>query len=715
MKFTIGKKIVTLAVLACLIPVIVITAYSVHSVTATSLETIGVQLRDTAAMVGENIDVYFDQREDDAKVISQANVLESENPDEQRGYFDDVLDANDSIVDIMVVMADGKVFSTAGTQEEVNKPLSEVEPGLVPLFELVLKSKQGDVVFEKAHLKDSKLSMSMLTPITDDTNTVVISVLVLEINMKPVQDMISEFNENVIGDEAVYLLNDDGEVIFSEDTTQTPFDTFNDLKVNEHVLDATEEDGSKAHEIYVNSRGIEVMAGMADMRAHGTNEALDWGIVALAETSAIAAPVYSLRNKIILIAFIIFVLVVVGAVLFSNTLSKPLVATAEMVTVAAEKGDFSRTVKYESDDEIGAVVSAFKKLSDLQNTQAGIAKAIADGDLSITPTAASDKDILGNAFVAMTKKLNEVVRLIYNSAEEVNSGSQQISQSSQALSSGATTSAASIEEISSSMSEIESQARGNADNAQQASQLASSALDVAGTGTEEMKSMLEAMTGISESSQQIAKIIKVIDDIAFQTNLLALNAAVEAARAGVHGKGFAVVAEEVRSLAGRSAKAARETAELIEDAVKRVENGNNIAQKTGDALSGIVDQVTKATNLVGEISSASNEQAQGISQVSVGLEQIDNVTQSNTASAEETASASHQLLAQASELQNVISHFTLNKESGAKSGKNSNNNVSKPSHKQVALPDSSPQKDSWGTSSDNEQIISLDDNDFGKY
>ncbi len=291
---------------------------------------------------------------------------------------------------------------------------------------------------------------------------------------------------------------------------------------------------------------------------------------------------------------------------------------------------------------------------------------IAEGDLTraVQGDYQGDYAVMKKALDETLDAMNKLLGRVSKTVDEVANGAQQVSSASQSLSDGATRQASSLEQMTASMNEIGSQTRQNAENAQEANQLSSATRDNAEEGNKQMKRMLSAMNEIKKSSDDIHKIIKAIDEIAFQTNLLALNAAVEAARAGVHGKGFAVVAEEVRNLAQRSAKAAQETSELIEDSVMKVENGTRIANLTAKSLKKIVQDVNQVSALVGEIAHASSEQAQGIEQVNSGLVQIDEVTQSNTAGAEESAAASQTLLTQARSVKSILDKFQLREDAG---------------------------------------------------
>jgi len=259
---------------------------------------------------------------------------------------------------------------------------------------------------------------------------------------------------------------------------------------------------------------------------------------------------------------------------------------------------------------------------------------------------------------SIANPINRIIGEMNEGANQVSQASGDISQSSQSLAEGATEQASSLEETSAALEQVAAQTKQNADNANLANSQAGQTRKEAENGTSTMGEMIVSMEAINKSSQEIGKIIKVIEEIAFQTNLLALNAAVEAARAGEHGKGFAVVAEEVRNLAQRSAAAAKDTGALIEQAVRRASEGNDMAKKSGEVLNAIVNGVKKMSDLISEIAEASNEQAQGVDQVNSAIAQMDKVTQQNAANAEEAAAASEELNAQADKLNDMVVDLT---------------------------------------------------------
>ncbi len=337
-----------------------------------------------------------------------------------------------------------------------------------------------------------------------------------------------------------------------------------------------------------------------------------------------------------------------------------------------------------------------------------VLESMSKGDLtnSIKGDYKGDHAIIKDAVNKTIKSMNDSLGQVAASVSQLASGAKQVSDSSQAVSQGATEQASSLEEISASVTEIAAQTKQNAKNASIANKLAGESQKEASLGSEKMGRMMEAMSEISESSKHIFKIIKVIDEIAFQTNLLALNAAVEAARAGTHGKGFAVVAEEVRTLAQRSAKAARETTELIEGSVEKVENGTQIATETAETLEKIVSGIDKINSLVNEISDASAHQVEGIEQTNDALSEIDKVTQLNASSAEETAATSQELSGQSTILEEMLGNFKLDFETPM---------LNEVLH-EVGIEVESDKKDkSILSKEDIKTEIDLDDNDFGSF
>ncbi|MDN5308091.1 MAG: methyl-accepting chemotaxis protein [Eubacteriaceae bacterium] len=294
-------------------------------------------------------------------------------------------------------------------------------------------------------------------------------------------------------------------------------------------------------------------------------------------------------------------------------------------------------------------------------------------DIEITDDYLGDFQAIKDSLNDIASELSKTLSDIGDASGQVEAGANQISDGGQALSQGATEQAAAIQQLNASMDEVASDTGRNATNANHANELTNDVKTSAETGNAQMNEMVSAMSDINESSQNISKIIKVIDDIAFQTNILALNAAVEAARAGQHGKGFAVVAEEVRTLAARSADAARETTELIEGSISKVQAGTTIANNTAESLEEILNKIETMSGLVNEIATASNMQATKINEINQGIDQVSKVVQTNSATAEESAAASEELSGQAELLQNKVNAFKLKKASGSFTSK-----VSKP-------------------------------------
>lgn len=375
------------------------------------------------------------------------------------------------------------------------------------------------------------------------------------------------------------------------------------------------------------------------------------------------------RNRVlvwlIVCGLVVASLAVLFAMLFSDRISSNLRKVTERLRLLAEGDLHSPVPEVRSGDETGLVAQAtVRMLAGLRTIVGDITGHLAQmsaGDLSgrVTSDYAEDLAPIRESMIHIQKSLNQSFFLFQQSAGQLSSSSNDVSGAAQALADGATEQAAAIEEVSQTVSEISGQVGSNASKAAQARELAVKAGAEVENGNRQMERMTEAMDGINSSTAKISEIIKVIDDIAFQTNILALNASVEAARAGDAGKGFTVVAEEVRSLAARSAEAAKNTTALIGASVAKAAEGKKIADSTADSLGEIDRSVGNVSALIHEIDVASSMQAKSISQVKEGIGQISQVMQTNSATAEESVALSRELSGQAEALQNEVGKFRL--------------------------------------------------------
>lgn len=359
---------------------------------------------------------------------------------------------------------------------------------------------------------------------------------------------------------------------------------------------------------------------------------------------------------------IAFLIVFIASLLSSRYIGKVLkmhLYNLKNYTDRIAKGETEFDVKAPADDEFNEVYDSLQTMVLVNREEALVADSIAKGDLTVEVKAKSDHDLLGMALAGLVKSNNEVLSGIHDSSYQLTTGAEQVAAASQTLAQGSTEQASAIEQVTVSMKEIEEMTNLNAEQSNQAQEIVKTTKNEAEAGNKCMADMKKAMDEINDSSEKIGKIIKVIDDISFQTNILALNAAVEAARAGSHGKGFAVVAEQIRELAGKSAAAAAETADMIDDSIRKVHKGTKLADDTSKALSSMMDNIERVVAITASITKASNEQAAAVAQIDQAIEQVSQVVQNNSATSEECAAAAEELSGQSMSLRQMIDRYKL--------------------------------------------------------
>jgi len=427
------------------------------------------------------------------------------------------------------------------------------------------------------------------------------------------------------------------------------------------------------------------------------------------EVAANAAQAASDLADMLLMAIIIVLAIALGIAVFlalyiSSLISKPLAVLSGFMFKAGNTGDIALSPSDSATlgtmgkvkDEIGQTIKNTTAFISHVTNIAHELESVATGDLTTELKLLSDNDTMGKSLQAMVDNLNDMFQNINTSTSQVSTGAKQVADGAQSLAQGSTEQAASIEELSASIGEIAESTKTNAEIATKTAKLSGTIKENAEKGSRQMDEMITAVKDINDASQSISKIIKTIDDIAFQTNILALNAAVEAARAGQHGKGFAVVAEEVRNLASKSAEAAKDTGDMIQNSMDKAELGSQIAGETATSLKDIVTGISESSEMISEIAKASEEQSLGISQINTGIDQVAQVVQQNSATAEQSAAASEQMSSQSTMLEELISQFKL---------KGSNNSMR-------SLPSASKSK---APKPEDELPSFADSGDYGKY
>ncbi|HKM32066.1 MAG TPA: methyl-accepting chemotaxis protein [Oscillospiraceae bacterium] len=390
-----------------------------------------------------------------------------------------------------------------------------------------------------------------------------------------------------------------------------------------------------------------------------------WSLAVTVEYDDMMSDFYTTLTIIILLTVVIMVLGAIGCIFIANGIANPIKKVTNRLELLSQ-GDLTSEVKAISNkDEVGKLSNSLTRTIENLNIYIGDISSVlgeisnSNLDIDVNVDYLGDFAPIKNALTTIVSALNETLRKVNETAINVNDGAQQVASNAQNLSQTTTEQAATVEELSSTVATIAEQIKISADNTRSANLLSSDVGIEIDKGNAHMKELLASMNDIDQSSQEISKIIKVIDDIAFQTNILALNAAVEAARAGAAGKGFAVVADEVRNLALKSAEAANTTTELIARSINSVGSGIKIADDTAKSMQVVVDKVSEVNKLVDEIAIATNEQAVSVDSINAGMAQIASVTQNNSATAEEGAASSDEMLMQSNDLKAIVDEFKL--------------------------------------------------------
>ena len=574
------------------------------------------------------------------------------------GGFDDVKrtmgnvkqsDPENIVVSWIADIDSSQLFQSDGYQSAADYQVKER-----PWYQELMQKQKLIITEPYQDTQTKNMIVSVVAPVYDPASKELLGVTGIDFSLNRLSKMVQGYK---LGQSGFYILTTEGGSIIHYPDQSLDNKKISDSKMSQNIIDAI----------------TKKTAGPITYSAMGKT---NYGYVAIAGdtgwtiTAGLPEQEYNgvfNSTKDTMVGLFLFALLLLLVLI--NLVSISIIRPLKKLTGSAQEianGNLNVLMEIKSKDETGMVSQAMSKtverLSQYINyidEISSVLDQIARGDLNYqlqhdySGEFAKIRTSLENIKFTLSKTFADITA----SAEQVAVGSNEVANASQSLAQGAAEQASSIEELSATIVEISERTNHNAANASTANQLANDAFAEVERGNEKMENLLAAMSDISTSSEEIGKIIKTIEDIAFQTNILALNAAVEAARAGDAGKGFAVVADEVRNLAGKSAEAAKDTTALIENSAQSVQNGTAAASEAERSLQAIVERVSKASELIGKISVETNEQATSISQVTLGVDQISAVVQTNSATSEESAASSEELYQQAQILKTLVEQF----------------------------------------------------------
>ena len=545
---------------------------------------------------------------------------------------------------------------------------------------------EGHNGFSDAYVEDGTNMITCFYPVKNSADTIVGAIIIdIYSDVFSVVDVDSEAFPSLYSN----IINENENILYSSHTDV----------IGKYFKDTvSEETYNKIKENFEKGTTFEVVTSSSSGKVNRFYAPLNmgkktWWVQTAVPSREYNAAANGIRNTI-LIAAIIIVLILLFIVY--TMVQKNLAPLSKISSAASEvsQGNFDIDLSYDRNDEIGVAINGLRGIinrirniiADLSNKLGEISSGNFQVDLNDVDNnyVGAYAPLLGS-MQSITENLNQTLLDIRESSDQVSSGAEQVSDGAQALAQGSTEQASSVQELSATMNEISNKVKVTASKAKEASELGAAAGQAMKLSNDKMTEMSSAMDDIIDKSNEISKIIKTIDDIAFQTNILSLNAAIEAARAGAAGKGFAVVADEVGNLAKKSQEAAQNTAVLIEQTIEAVQRGGQISEETVSAIGTVTEKSILITNLVDEISNASTEQAKGVAQITEGIDQIASVVQTNSATAEQSAAAAEELSGQANVMNGLVNRFNLK---GASSSYRSNSK--KPDYIPPVMTDAAP-------------------------